>query len=462
MTTARDKNHHSKRLFLSLFWAEAGLLFASMYLGLWLQDTAGGAADAAPPWTKALLFTAVTLLSMLATGLYNRHLRDGLEGVVVRVVLSLLLATAGLALLFYLLPGLLLGRGAFSIGVGFAFVSLLVSRLVFRRLLRRGELERRVLVLGAGRHAAELRRLRRRSDLMGFRIVGYVPTPGDEPAVEEELLVRLEGSLCDLAEQEAVEEIIVAVDDRRRGLPTEELLACRTRGVEVVDLVTFMEHELGKIRIDILYPSWLVFADGFERGRIRNAVKRGFDVAVSLLLLLIAAPLMLIAAVAILIEDGRPLLYSQIRVGENGRDFRVYKFRSMRKDAEGDGKAQWARSNDDRITRVGRFIRKYRVDELPQIYNVLRGDMSFVGPRPERPEFVGRLSEDIPYYIERHRVKPGLTGWAQISYPYGASDKDAFEKLQYDLFYVKNHSLLLDLAILMQTAEVVLWGKGAR
>ena len=261
-----------------------------------------------------------------------------------------------------------------------------------------------------------------------------------------------------------VDQVIVAVDDRRKGLPMEELLRCRTRGVDVIDLLTFLEHEMGKIKLDLMYPSWLAFSEGFRRGFLRAMVKRGFDLGVSLLLLSAAFPIMLVTALLIWAESGfrGPILYRQMRVGERGQEFEVLKFRSMRTDAEKDGQAKWAQSNDPRVTRVGAFIRKYRIDELPQILNVLRGEMSFVGPRPERPQFVQGLNSKLPYYGERHQVKPGLTGWAQICYPYGASEEDAFEKLQYDLYYVKNHSLFLDLTILLQTAEVVLWGKGAR
>jgi sugar transferase (PEP-CTERM system associated) len=243
-----------------------------------------------------------------------------------------------------------------------------------------------------------------------------------------------------------------------------QLLECRLDGVEVTELLTFLERETGKVRLDVLNPSWFIFSDGFRRGKAHSVLERSFDIGASFVLLLLALPFMVFATLAIKFEDGSKasVLYRQIRVGRYGKNFAVLKFRSMREDAEKGGKAIWASKNDSRITRVGEFMRKTRIDELPQIINVLRGEMSFVGPRPERPEFVQQLSERIPYYRERHTLKPGITGWAQLCYPYGSSEQDALEKLQYDLFYIKNHTLIFYLAILLQTVEVVLWRKGAR
>jgi len=236
------------------------------------------------------------------------------------------------------------------------------------------------------------------------------------------------------------------------------------KGVRVIEESAYLERQLGKIRLDSLQPSTVVFADGFTQAVIKSTGKRLFDILVSLLLLILASPIMLAVAVAIAIESrGRgPVFYSQERVGLGARAFRVHKFRSMCVDAERDGVAQWAKKNDDRVTTVGRLIRSTRIDELPQLFNVLKGDMSFVGPRPERPQFVKELAEQIPYFDLRHHVKPGMTGWAQVCYPYGASIEDAREKLQYDLYYLKNYSLFLDTMIIFQTLQVVLWGKGSR
>jgi sugar transferase (PEP-CTERM system associated) len=467
MGTIRLFNHPIKKLLLLLIGAEATLLVASTYLGVYLRfatDPQAISASVGSIWPRAAVFGAVMMLSLAATGLYNLRLRDGFEGILVRLVLSFVLGTVLLSLIFYVVPPLLLGRGALALALLSAFGSLVMTRAIFLNLLAQQNIKRRVLVLGAGRRALSLALLRRKSDLIGLNVVGYLPTPGDQLAVDSHKIIRTDLGLSELVARHRIDEIIVAVDDRRDGLPMSELLQCRTAGVDVVDLLTFLEHEMGKIKLDLMYPSWLAFSQGFRHGLLRALVKRTFDIGVSLSLLVIALPIMLVTALAIWAESGfrGPILYRQIRVGEGGREFPVLKFRSMRLDAEKDGKARWAQSNDPRVTRVGAFIRKYRIDELPQILNVLRGEMSFVGPRPERPQFVQGLKERFPYYAERHQVKPGLTGWAQICYPYGASENDAFEKLQYDLYYVKNHSLFLDLTIMLQTAEVVLWGKGAR
>jgi sugar transferase (PEP-CTERM system associated) len=268
----------------------------------------------------------------------------------------------------------------------------------------------------------------------------------------------------DFAIEKNADEIVVAMDDRRGNLPVRELLDAKIRGINVIDLMEFLERETGKIRIDLVSPGWLIFSSGFRTSSFRRFTKRLVDIVASAILLLVLWPIILLIALAIKLEDGfsAPVLYRQRRVGRGHELFFVLKFRSMRIDAESDGKAIWAAEDDERITRVGRFLRKYRLDELPQLFNVLRGQMSLVGPRPERPEFVEGLRESIPYYAERHSVNPGVTGWAQLRYSYGSTEEDAIEKLQYDLYYVKNQSLILDIMIILQTVEVVLWSKGSR
>lgn len=465
MGTVRFFNHPIKIVYLLLILAEAALLAAAAYLAVYLRhfQHQGVIAESVMPFgAKAGLFAAVMMLGLVSVGLYNRRLRDRLNGIVVRLALGLGLGAVGLLVVFYFVPELEIRQDIMGLALVTALILLILTRLIFLRMLAEEHIRRRVLVLGAGKRAFPLSLLRRRSDLIGFTMVGYVPAQGDELMVHEQRQLQSLESLDELAERLRIDQIVVAVDDRRQGLPMDELLRCRTRGLEVVDVLTFLEQETGQIKLDLIYPGWLTFSRGFQRGWMRSLAKRSFDVFVSLSMLVLTLPIMALAALAILLESGRPILYRQHRVGEEGRVFSVYKLRSMCADAEKDGKARWAQANDPRVTRVGAFIRKYRIDELPQIYNVLRGDMSFVGPRPERPEFVQGLQQKLPYYVERHQVKPGLTGWAQICYPYGASDTDAFEKLQYDLYYVKNHSLFLDLTILLQTAEVVLWGRGAR
>jgi sugar transferase (PEP-CTERM system associated) len=282
--------------------------------------------------------------------------------------------------------------------------------------------------------------------------------------VDENRQIIKDQPLLSIANRFAADEIVIAVDDRRKQLPIDELLECKIKGIKVLDLLTFFEKELSIINIELLYPSWMLFSSGFHRKLLSAYAKRIFDLSVSLVILLVASPFMLLVTLASLIESrGKdPILYSQVRVGKNGMPFRVHKFRSMRTDAEADGVARWAQKNDARVTPLGRFIRKTRLDELPQLFNVLKGEMSLVGPRPERPEFVAQLSRDIPYYAERHWVKPGLTGWAQMLYPYAATEEDTKRKLEYDLYYVKNGGTMLDAIILLQTIEVVLLGKGAQ
>jgi sugar transferase (PEP-CTERM system associated) len=306
--------------------------------------------------------------------------------------------------------------------------------------------------------------MRRHADRIGFNVLGFVPREGEEVQVGATSLVRPEGSLVDWALQRQVDEIVVGVDDRRGGLPMRDLLECRQNGIDVTDLATFFERESGRVQLSLTDPSWLVFSGGFDATPLRRFSKRCSDLVIAALVLLLTWPLMLLVALAIRLESGpgQPILYRQERVGARGKTFQLIKFRSMRTDAELDGIARWANKDDDRVTRVGRFTRKVRLDELPQLWNVLKGEMSFIGPRPERPQFVIDLGQKIRYYDLRHCLKPGLAGWAQLRYPYGASEADAEEKLKYDLYYVKNHNLLFDLLILFQTVEVVLFRRGAR
>jgi sugar transferase (PEP-CTERM system associated) len=408
-----------------------------------------------------LVFAGVVVVAITAMGLYQSRQRLGVEGVLARILIGLVFAAVGLALVYYLVPQLALWRGWFFLSFVFTLVLISVSRVGFSRFVDQNVFRRRVVVYGAGNRAAKLLQLRRRSDQRGFRIVAFLPVPDEAQVVQDERVDSTSGDVGTLARKHDAEEIVLAMDDRRNSFPIKELLDCKFAGMDVVDVLTFLERESGKINVDLLNPSWLIFAEGFTRRSSRVVLSRMFDLAASFLLLLLTWPIMLLVAFAILIDDGRPVLYRQARVGMLGASFQLLKFRSMRKDAEQTG-AVWAQKNDGRVTRVGGLIRRLRLDELPQLFNVIRGDMRFIGPRPERPEFVNELAQKIPYYHERHCVKPGLTGWAQLCYPYGSSEKDALEKLQFDLYYVKNQSLIFDLMILLQTVEVVLMGKGAR
>ncbi len=440
-------------------------LILSLYLALEVRFWNSG-------WTiefggfihKALIYAIVMQLSLVAFGVYQRQTGRFLNMLVLRIASGLLLGLIPLGVGFYVVPTFFLGRGVLFLAVFISFVLISIVRLFFLKVIKDSNVWTRVLVLGAGERAAYIRNATDSGELDGLTIVAYVALPGNNVASGDNT-ITLDDSLIHYVENNDIDEIVIAVDDRRSdSFPTKELIDCKMSGVNILDLVTFFERRAGKIRLDMVNPSWLYLSEGFDLGTFRRIGKRIFDILVVLMLLPIALPFAVMVSLAIFIESGGrgSVLYSQIRVKQYGVPFKIYKFRSMVTNAEKDGVAQWASKNDSRITRVGKLIRKGRLDELPQLYNVLYGDMSFVGPRPERPEFVEKLAKAVPYYEERHRVKPGLTGWAQVCYAYGDTVGDSVEKLQYDLYYVKNYSLLLDLLILLQTAEVVMLGKGAQ
>ena len=471
MATIRIFKHYIPTQFLLLGLLELLLLGIAFFVGVelrFMDATPAVREHVLPLFPKAVTFALVVTMTMIALGLYQRNLREGMEAMALRLIASFLVSVVPLTFLYYLVPGLYLGRGALLLAMVVALPLTLGLRYYFFRFVDQDLLKRRVLVLGAGGKASMISQLRRQTDHRGFKVVGYVHMPGDqdldaEGRVEQENVIKLTMSLLDYVREQRVDELVLAVDDRRNALPVDAILDCKMDGVQVLDLLSFFEREFGKVLLEILQPSWMFLSDGFDQGILRSFSKRAFDIAFALVLLPVLLPLMALVVLAVYLEDPRAgsILFSQVRVGRNSQPFTIYKFRSMNVAAEEDGVARWAAKNDVRITRVGSIIRKVRLDELPQIFNVLRGEMSFVGPRPERPEFVSQLEESIPYFRERHRVKPGLTGWAQIRYQYGSSERDAFEKLQYDLYYVKNHGIFLDLLILLTTAEVVLWGKGA-
>ena len=417
-----------------------------------------------PVMPRALVVAIVILISLVAMGLYQFNQRLYFREAVVRLIVGLTLGCLALAIIFYAFPSIMLSRAIASIAVGYSLILLLLVRYYFIRSVDENIFRRRTLIYGAGVRASSISELRRRADRRGFKVVGQVAALGD--AANGELSVtKVNGkSITDYAVELAATEIVVAMDDRRGNLPIRDLLDAKLLGIEVIDLLEFLERETGKIRVDLVNPGWLIFSPGFRRSKFRSIGKRIVDIFVSAGLILVSWPILIFVALAIKVEDGisAPVLYRQRRVGRGGKVFSVLKFRSMVVDAEADGEAVWAEEGDSRVTRVGNFLRVSRLDELPQIINVLRGQMSLVGPRPERPEFVKDLQENIPYYSERHTVNPGVTGWAQLKYSYGASEEDAIEKLQYELYYIKNQSLILDILIILQTVEVVLWGKGAR
>jgi sugar transferase (PEP-CTERM system associated) len=356
----------------------------------------------------------------------------------------------------------MLDPGTFVTALGVFVVAVLTWRLAFNHFAHDPHLEERILIVGTGHTARTLAQQIGRQQDFAYRLVGFVDEAEDAACVRQHDILGTALDIDRIVAARHVDRIVVGLSDRRGRLPIEQLLRAKMSGVRVEDATTTYERLTGKILIDDLKPSWLIFSDGFRASRVTRFVKRMLDLSLAMILAIISAPLMALTAIAIKLDSAGPMLYSQERVGEDGRVFKIYKFRSMRTDAEQAGTPIWARDRDDRITRIGRFIRKTRLDELPQLWNVMRGDMSFVGPRPERPFFVDQLAREIPFYLQRHAVKPGLTGWAQVKYQYGSTVEDAMEKLRYDLYYIKHLSIVFDLTIVLDTVKVILFGKGAK
>jgi sugar transferase (PEP-CTERM system associated) len=459
--------HYMLRGQIILGAGEALILFGAVYAAVSvniLENNPTSRLLVGPVWTKGLTFVALMMLALAAIGLYQRGLRDDSRGMVLRIGIAMVIGTLSMAAVGAFAPQLDIGSRALVSVFVFSFVGIAVYRAFVYRYLDINYFKRRVMVLGAGELAAQVERLRRRSDWQDMLLLGYVPVPGEYAVVNPDKILPLKSSLRKLAKEQRADEMVVAIADRRRHFPIQDILDCKMAGIQVVDLVGFFERRTGRISVDAMNPSSIVFADGIVQAVLKSYVHRTFDIVMSLIALILALPIMVVVALLIWFESGfrGPILYRQIRVGRDGKLFRIFKFRIMVVDAEHHGGPRWAASDDSRITAVGSLIRKSRIDELPQLMNVLKGDMSLVGPRPERPEFVEELKNEIPFYDLRHRVNPGITGWAQICYPYAGSREDTKRKLEYDLYYIKNYSLFLDLTILIQTAQVILWGKGAR
>jgi len=454
------------KTYLYLGIVEASVFFAGFHFGTLARFgwTLPDDPSAVGLPGMALIFAGVMSVSLVAMGLYQRGMKEREAGFLVRLAVGFFPGTALLTVLFYTVPTFFVSRDVFGLSLLSSFVGITLVRELFTRFASADARKRRVLVLGTGVNAQSIERLLCEDSSVGFTVAGYLQLPNSARLVPVSKLVEPDGSLLDLAIVKEADEIVVAADDRRGKLPVDELIDCKMSGFEVMDLLTFFEKELAIVKIDLLHPSWIFFSSGFRIGVSGLYGKRLFDLVLGSLMLIATAPIMLLVALASLIEyRGRaPVLYHQVRVGQNGKLFRLHKFRSMCVDAEADGVARWTSENDKRVTALGAFLRKNRIDELPQVFNVLKGQMSLVGPRPERPEFVERFGSRIPYYAERHRVKPGVTGWAQLLYPYGSDEDDAKRKLEFDLYYVKHAGIALDMIILLQTVGVVLVGKGAR
>ena len=440
---------------LLLLSAEAGWTLRAHQIGMDMPPV----VDRLP---QLVSFAAALQVALVAVGAYGVGSFLSLRFAAARLAVAVSLGTLFLSVLYFMLPSISFWRSNLLYSMAFACVSLVGVRALLGRMFGGETFKRRVVVLGAGRRANQIRELAAQPGA-NFVAVGFVamgePVPVVTDAVPRDAIANLAAHVTDLR----ASEVVMALEERRNALPLADLLRVKTTGVQVCELSSFLERETGRIDLASVNPSWLIFSDGFASGRmISSVVKRAFDIVASLLLLILTLPLVLLAAIAVKLESRGPAFYRQRRVGLYNQAFDILKLRSMRVDAEVAGKAQWAAQDDPRVTRVGRFIRKVRIDELPQAWTVLKGEMSFVGPRPERPQFVHQLEQQLPFYAERHMVKPGITGWAQINYPYGASVEDARHKLEYDLYYAKNYSPFLDLLILLQTLRVVLWPQGAR
>ncbi len=418
---------------------------------------------------NTMLFTGAFMLCAMSVGLYDQKLRESTGGVFKRVFITLLLSGFLLEVIIYNLAPTLHLSSLFSL---LCSIITLFGLTTFRVLFHYHDItrisRRKVLVLGSGERASIIeKRMRRTVDRRNFDIMGFVRIAGDTAdKIPDSKLIEFDymNGLYDFIVDNEIDQLVIACDERRNMLPVEDLFKCKTRGVDVIEILDFIEQETGQIAVNLIYPSWVIYSNGFEMNhRFKTSLDHRMNAVLAILMLIPMLPIMLITALAIYLDDGRrtgaSVFYRQVRIGIDGKPFHILKFRSMRPDAEKNG-ARWAQENDDRVTKIGAFIRKYRIDELPQLFNIIRGDMGFVGPRPERPEFVDQLIKQIPYYSQRHNVKPGLTGWAQLKYPYGSTAEDAQEKLKFDLYYIKHRTLLLDLIILIRTVEIVLFGKG--
>lgn len=455
-------NHYVHRSALRGMFFDLGLMILLAGIGITVQ--VGSLGQAVPmAGTHVVSLAAFMFLINSASGLYEPVGSLSFGRSLARALVVLMVALPIAYIIFGLLPAGFANRELVQMWMMAGVAGLILRRAYMAHSAAATASQTRILIFGAGPAAVVVGKTLKAAD-PNARIVGYVAGPNEkEPAVLGAELLQIKGSLTETASRLRVDEIVVALTERRSGsMPLRELLDCKASGIKVYDLNTHFEKTLGQIRVDYVNASWLIFGDGFNQGSLRSGIKRVFDILSASILCMLSAPVMAVTALLIKLESPGPALYRQERVGLNGHLFSITKFRSMRTDAEKDGKPRWASANDDRITRVGHIIRRLRIDELPQLFNVLKGDMSLVGPRPERQYFVDQLAQEIPFFALRHSVKPGVTGWAQVRYQYGATVEDSQEKLQYDLYYVKNNTLFLDMVVLFETIGVVLTGKGAR
>jgi len=450
---------------LAFIFLETGFIMGMVILGAYLRFLGDSTRFSNYEYLslKVLLIVVVVQLSLYYFDLYDLKIFRSNVELAIRLLQSLGVSSIFLAILYYLFPFLIVGRGIFLISLGFMGAVIVSWRIIYNHILKAKQLDQRIMIIGSGQLAKSIAiEIIDKADT-GFNVIGFIT---DNPERVGEKLVNPsvigdQSQILEIAMKEKVNRIIVALEERRGKFPEDQLLSCKMRGIPVEDGIEFYEHLTGRLQVESLRPSALIFSDGFKKSKLTMWMKRVVGFSFSFVGLALLSPLILMISILIKLESRGPIFYRQERVGENGKVFKLLKFRSMVENAEANGPV-WAEANDKRITRVGRWIRKWRLDEIPQMFNVLKGDMSFVGPRPERPYFVEILRKEIRYYDRRFSVKPGITGWAQIKYQYGASKIDALEKLKYDLYYIKNLSPLFDLLIIFETIKVVLFGKGAR
>jgi sugar transferase (PEP-CTERM system associated) len=457
----------SPRIFFLLV-ADAAILYGGVIAAMYLRLGFAGSENELNNkngWFKIALASVVCLIILYFYDLYDYVVMTNRRELLLRLVQALGIAWALLALLFYFVPPLLIGRGVSVISVPLVLGLLVGWRIFIHSLTGHPEIGEKILVVGTGQTAIDTAEAVWQRRDAGYRIVGFVSENGAKPMQKlgRSVILGKAHELESVIVNEKVDRVVIAVRERRGAFPTEALLKMSLAGeISIEECTSFFERITGKVHVDMLRPSWLIFAGRRKDSPVKAIFRESTHRLLALAGLLLSLPIAAITALMIRLESRGPVFYKQARVGKNGRIFNVIKFRSMQVDAEADGTPMWAVSNDERVTRVGKIIRKLRIDEIPQFWNILKGEMSFVGPRPERPHFVSQLAEEIPYYEHRHLVAPGLTGWAQIKYPYGASVQDAMQKLQYDLYYIKNQSLTLDLVIVFETIKTVLFGKGGR
>lgn len=448
---------------LALLVCETLLILGAVLAAAWFRFSERGFDNFVEDFPKALIIAGVAQLWFYFGDLYDYRILKDRRELFTRSVQALGATSLTLAALYYWFPSLTIGRGVFMLSAIFVILAVVGWRVAYEWANRRVGPRERLLLVGTGEASVRLaRELYERKDF-GVEIAGFIdpdPSRVGAPVLNPGVIGTIE-DIPEIVRTRGVDQVVVSLSDARGKLPMDKLLEMKLEGVTFSHLATVYEAYTGKIAVENLRPSWLIFSEGFRKSRIQGAVKRAFDVVLATIGLLLAWPLMLLTALAIKLTSPGPVLYHQQRVGLRNQVFTVHKFRSMRTDAERETGAVWAGAKDSRVTPVGGFIRKTRLDELPQIWNVLRGHMSIVGPRPERPEFVSSLAREIPFYGQRHSVRPGLTGWAQVRYTYGASVEDALEKLQYDLFYIKHMSLALDIFIVAKTVKTVLMRRGA-